>query len=423
MKEHLLHFIWQNKLFNTLDLTTTDGDILQIIHAGKINKNGGPDFIQAQIKIDNITLVGNIEIHLRTSDWIQHQHTTDRKYQNVILHVVYINDNNNVPIPTVELNGRISKKLLERYNFFQHHNDTQQLVCKNAWHEIDNITIDNWKESLMVERLERKSTIIIEKLNANNNNWEQTLYNLTGKYFGAHINYYPFELLVTYIDYKIILKHQHDIFQIEAMLFGVAGFLNKDFVDTYPKALKEEYQFLKYKYNLNDVPEYHWQFLRIRPSSFPTIRIALFAQLIQKMPLFSNLKNPEQFFDLIKDLEVSEYWQSHYLPDKLSTYKHKTIGQNFAQTIYINVVVPILYTYAKQHQHTELLYAALDYLSQIQPESNSKIKLFRSAAIAINNSLDSQAILELYDNYCTTKRCLDCRIGNKILRNSVVIAK
>jgi hypothetical protein len=415
MKEQLFHFIWQNKLYNTKGLTTACGSQLQIVDVGKHNKDGGPDFLQAKIKIDDVILLGNIELHINASDWKLHKHTGDQKYQNVILHVVYFNDDTlEIHMPTLELNGRISPILLDKYERLQI--AQQDVICKNMLHEVDEFTIESWKERLIIERMERKSDLILNDLKLNGNDWEKTFYHITGKYFGSHINFYPFELLVNNIDYKILLKHQHDIFQLEALLFGAAGFLNKDFVEIYPRALKEEFRFLKHKYNLKEMQEYHWQFLRIRPNSFPTIRLALFAQLIQKMPLFSKVLEQENCYDLLNDIEVSAYWKSHYTLDKLSKYRNKSLAEDFKQMLYTNVFAPVLFAYAKHTNNFELAENAINLLHRNDAEHNTKTAHFLNTNIALKTGYDSQAMIELYDNYCTKKRCLDCRIGNKILR-------
>lgn len=213
MKEQLFHFIWQYKLYNTKDLTTTDGSHLQILDVGKHNKDGGSDFLNAKIKIDDVVLIGNIELHIHASDWKLHRHSNDKKYQNVILHVVYFNDDKEITnFPTLELNGRISSILLDKYERL--HISKQDLICKSMLHEIDDFTIESWKERLIVNRMERKSDLILEALKQCGNDWENTLYHLMGKYFGSHINFYAFELLTKSIDYRILLKHKDDIFQL-----------------------------------------------------------------------------------------------------------------------------------------------------------------------------------------------------------------
>jgi hypothetical protein len=413
MQERLLHFVWQNKLFNTKNLQTIDGNSLQILEFGKYNKDGGPDFWNAKIIIDDIILIGNIEIHIHASDWIKHQHQHNKKYETVILHVVYFNDTADNNIPTLELNGLIPKILLDKYDSMMHQSET--LICKNLLHSVDDFTIENWKERLVIERLERKSDEILLSLNKNNNDWEMTCYQLLGKYFGSHINKEPFELVTHFLDYKILLKHQDNIFQLEALLFGVAGFLNKDFVEIYPRDLKQEYLFLKQKYNLKEVQEHHWQLFRIRPVSFPTIRIAWFAQLLQNMPLMQKIiqNNTDEILD---NIDVSAYWQHHYVFDKLSKPKPKHLGNEFKSILMINVFAPIVFAYGKFINDDIYFDKAIDMLSNIMQEQNTKTQVFNDTTITQKSAFDSQAMIELHDVYCTQKKCLDCSIGNKILR-------
>jgi hypothetical protein len=413
MKERLLHFIWQNKLFNTKDLKTIEGNSIQIIEFGKYNKDGGPDFIQAKIKIDDIFLIGNIELHVRASDWKRHQHQHDKKYDTVILHVVYFNDCNDIKLPTLELNGLVSGILLNKYDAMM--NQTETLICKNLIGEADSFTIENWKERLVIERMERKSKDILFNLKVNNNDWERTCYQLLGKYFGSHINKEPFELLTHLLDYKILLKHQDSIFQMEALLFGVAGFLNKDFVEIYPRALKQEYLFLKQKYNLKEVREHHWQLLRIRPVSFPAIRLAWFAQVIKQMPFMQNIisKNANV---LIDNIEISEYWNEHYMFDKLSIHKAKHPGKEFKSVLQVNVFAAVLFAYGRSINDNQYIEKAMDVLSNISPENNAKTLIFSNENLNLKHAFDSQALIELHDNYCVKKRCLECGIGHKILR-------
>lgn len=413
MQERLLHFIWQNKLFNTKDLKTIDGNDLQIIEFGKYNKDGGPDFWHAKIKIDDIILIGNIEIHVNTSDWKKHQHQHDRKYDTVILHVVYFNDETAITIPTLELNSLIPKILLDKYEAMMHQSEI--LICKNLLNEVDTFTIENWKERLVIERLERKSNEILTNLKKNNNDWEKTCYHLLGKYFGSHINKEPFELLTHYLDYKILLKHQDNIFQMEALLYGVAGFLNKDFVEIYPRTLKQEYRFLKQKYDLKEVREHHWQLFRIRPISFPTIRLAWFAQVLQQMPLMHKIISNETH-ELLENTDVSVYWQQHYIFDKLCKPTSKHLGHEFKATLIINVFAPIIFAYGRFLNDEKYIENAIDLLYKIEAEQNTKTHVFNHANLPQISAFDTQAMIELHDCYCTQKRCLECGIGNKILR-------
>lgn len=416
MQERLLHFIWQNKLFNTKDLKTLNGSELQILDFGKYNTDGGPDFWNAKIKIDDVILIGNIELHIHASDWKLHKHEQDKKYNNVILHVIYFNDEPVSNLPSLELNGRIPAVLLDKYEDMML--SQKDLICENLFDTIDEFTFENWKERLVIERMERKSAEILENLKLNNNDWEQTCYQLLGKYFGSHINKEPFELLTRFLDYKILLKHKEDVFQLEALLFGVAGFLNKDFVEIYPRELKQEYEFLKHKYDLKQIQEHHWQFLRIRPVSFPTIRIAWFAKVMQQMPLLNTILESKEENHFLDNIEVSEYWNKHYVLDKLSKHKSKTLGEDFKSILKINVFAPVLFAYGKYRNDDSYTDKAFQLLYQIHGESNTKTKVFESTKFKHENAFDTQAMIELYDNYCTRKRCLECAIGHKILRTN-----
>lgn len=415
MEERLLHFIWQNKLFNTKALSSTTGSPIQILDFGKYNKDGGPDFWNAKIKIEDIILVGNIELHVYASDWNLHKHQLDRKYDNVILHVVYFNDLPETNLPTLELNGRVKHILIERYREMS--GMKQKLVCENLLKAVDLFTIENWKERLVAERLERKSKEIMQNLKHNNMDWEKTVYQLLGKYFGSHINKEPFEQLTQLLDYKILLKHQNDIFQLEALLFGVAGFLNKDFVEIYPRKLKQEFHFLKQKYNLTEMHEHQWQFLRIRPVSFPTIRIAWFANVIQQMPLMHIMLNTEKINEITENIEVSEYWNNHYVFDKLSRQQPKKTGNAFNAMLKINVFVPILFTYGRVAGIENYSEKVFEILYATTAEENVKTKKYDCITWNKTAAFDTQALIELSDRYCDHKRCLDCAIGHKILRN------
>jgi len=416
MREQLLHYIWQHKLFNTSELATTSGSELQIIDFGKYNTDGGPDFWNAKIKIDDVILAGNIELHVHASDWNLHSHQKDRKYDNVILHVVYFNDAPIPHLPTLELNGRIPVILLDRYEAMMQSHHT--LICGNSISTIDGFVLEHWKERLNIERLERKSEEILFNLSINGNDWEQTCYQLMGKYFGTHINKEPFEQLTRLLDYKLLMKHKTDSFQLEALLFGVAGFLNKDFVEIYPRALKEEYLYLKHKYDLKQLNEHQWQFLRIRPVSFPTIRIAWFAQFVRQMPFLHKIIDEASFNTIIETTCISEYWNNHYVFDKMSKWKSKKMGHDFKAVLQINVFIPLLYTYGKFCSEEKYIEKAIALLRKIPPEHNSKTALFEQVRISPANASDSQAFMELYDNYCSRKRCLQCAIGHKILSNT-----
>ena len=265
--------------------------------------------------------------------------------------------------------------------------------------------------------MERKSQEILFDLSVNNKDWEQTAFRLCGKYFGSHINKEPFELLTHLLNYKIILKHTENVFQMEALLFGTAGLLNKEFKERYPKELQKEYNFLKHKYRLSQLEAHQWQFLRIRPVSFPTIRIAWFAQLMKQMPLFSKMITQGDTEQLLSKIEVSAYWSDHYIFDKQSKFKTKKIGDDFKAVLQINVFATILYAYGKFSNEKIYIDKAIELLYKTPKEENVKTKIFEPPHWQLQNAFHTQAVIELYDNYCIKKRCLECSIGHKILRN------
>ncbi len=412
MKEHLLHYIWRNKLFNVKALTTTVCANLEIIDFGSYNKDGGPDFLNAKIRIDDVILAGNIELHVKASDWKLHKHDADKKYANIILHVVYFDDME-TGLPTLELNGRIPPLLLQKYIHLM--SAEGELACANQLNSIDSFTLHNWTERLVIERLERKSKIIRHTFSVNHNDWQETTYQLFGKYFGAPVNKASFESLTALLPYKIISRHSSGLFQLESLLFGVAGMLDRDFTDSYPISLKKEFSFLRYKYQLRSLDSHQWQFLRMRPISFPTIRLSLFSALLQRTPLFERILQPSSTHEFLEEIEVSPYWNSHYLFDKPSLIKPKLLGKVLGNSLRINVVAPLIYTYGVIHAERKYMEQALALLAAIPAEQNARIQIFTTAHWFPESAYSTQAMLELNEYYCTRKRCLDCAIGNKIL--------
>lgn len=419
MKERLLHFIWQHKLFNTRELHTVQGEPITMLDFGTYNRHGGPDFLQARIRLGDIVLAGSVELHVLASDWKAHGHQHDKSYNNVILHVVFINDLADGHLPTLELNGRIPPLLLDRYH--QMMEDADFMLCKHTLPSLDICTMTNWKERLIIERLERKAAEILAHHQANNGDWEQTCYQLLGKYFGASVNQEAFELLTQRLDYKILLKHADRPEQQEALLFGMAGLLNKDFVDPYPRLLKQEFRFLQQKYSLVPLREQLWQFMRIRPISFPTIRLAWLASLLPQFPLTQQLLSQPDAVGWLENMGVSDYWKSHYLPDKASKFQEKKPGTAFKNILFINVVVPLLYAYGIYTDDIERKQAAIELLYSRPPEENNKVHIFPKEVWQAETALDTQSMLELQQQYCAKKRCLECTVGHHILREPEMI--
>ena len=417
MTERLLQYIWQFQYFNKTSLQTVEGETVEIVYQGSYNTNQGPDFLEAKLKIGNTLLVGNVELHCKTSEWNTHKHSADKNYANVISHIVWENDctlpNN---LPTIILQDRVSKILLEKYQKLL--NTSSFIPCENSISTVPEITWLSWKERLLIERLEQKSTSVNEYLSKNNYHWEETFWWMIAKNFGIKVNSEAFEKIAQSIPITVLAKHKNQLHQIEALLFGQAGLLDKDFEEDYPILLRKEYQFLKSKYNLQSTNA-NLFFLRMRPANFPTVRLAQLAMLVvHSVHLFSKIKEIEEVENVKKLLNVTanDYWHYHYNFDELSTYKIKNVGVQMINNLIINTVIPILFAYGHYTKEHHFKDKALRWLTQLTAEKNSRINGFLALQITIKNAFDSQALLQLKNEYCSKKRCLECAVGNKLLK-------
>jgi hypothetical protein len=422
MKERLLQYIWQFQNFNKNDLTLIDGDRLQIIHQGKFNTNQGADFTEAKIKIGNTTWAGNIELHIKSSDWNLHNHSADKNYNNIILHVVWQQDKEITvagnSLPTLELQDRVSKLLLSRYEELM--NVFLFIPCANYVHTIKEITLLSWKQRLLAERLEKKSAIILSYLEQNIFNWEETFWWLIAKNFGLKVNSEEFEKLARSLPVTILAKHKNQIHQLEALLFGQAGLLEKDYKEDYPTMLQKEYRFYQKKYKLNQ-PVLQMFFLRMRPANFPSLRLAQLAMLISKSThLFSKVKESESVSEVIELLNVTanDYWHYHYVFDETSAFKKKKLGKQMINNILINTIVPMLFAYGLYHNEQPYKDKAIAWLEKISSEKNIITKGFEALKFTNKNAFDSQAYIQLKNEYCNNKRCLECAIGNALLKGA-----
>jgi len=422
MTEEFLQYIWRYNLFDEIN-STTNGNKLEIISVGQLNTDSGPDFFNAKIRIDDTIWVGNIEIHINSSDWKRHNHHNDEAYNNVILHIVKhfdteIYDTKARKIPTA---------ILSYANHFEENYQNllankHKIKCENRISELDRFTISSWISSLAIERLSHKSESIIEKLTQNNFNWEETFYQTIFRYFGMGTNSEPFEMLARLVPLKILGKHKNNLQSIEAILFGTAGFLQEDKPnDTYYKLLKREYAVMKAKFDLQEMDKSMWKFMRLRPVNFPTIRIAQTAMLIyNSTSLFSKIIEADNI-DQIKKMfnaNTTEYWDTHYNFNKESTKKVKKIGNTTINIILINVIVAFIFVYGKEKNLPEFTDKALSFLEEIKAESNSITKYWTSLNIISKSAFDSQALIELHNEYCLKNKCLNCRIGNKLINKN-----
>jgi hypothetical protein len=421
MNENLLQFIWQNRLFRNGPHHTNEGNLLEIIHIGNHNFNQGPDFLNARIKIDDTEWAGNIELHIRASDWYRHGHENDPNFRNIILHVVWINDmvifnHVGLSLATFCIQPYISQILLSRYASLMHDNAFAK-PCYTFLPAMSHLKWQAWKERLVVERLERKAMKIRKYLNEVHQDWETITWWLLAANMGLMVNETLFESVARTIPLKIIAIHRNQIQQLEAILMGQANLLDQVYDDHYPQMLQKEYRFLNKKYRF-EKQVIQPAFLRMRPASFPTLRLAQLAILIQANDHFFDLfKNSNSVISVQKKLMVkpNDFWLYHYRFDDPGIYQEKRIGISMVNSIIINTVIPLLFTYGLIMKETSYQERALNWLMILGAEKNRITNDWTSYQVFNNTAFDSQALLELSNCYCKEKRCLSCAVGISIL--------
>jgi hypothetical protein len=421
MQEDFLHHIWKHKKIGVNNLKTVNGEPIVINSVGQHNHNSGPDFFNAQLKIGNQLWAGNVEIHIKSSDWFLHNHEQDKAYDNVILHVVWEDDTevfrkDNSVIPTLELKNIVDVGLLHNYErLFAKQN--KWINCENDFATIDSFTLDNWLERLYFERLERKSKNIETLLEASKNDWEAVLFKMLTRNFGLKVNGESFFSLAQSIDFSIIRKTRNTPLVLEALLLGQSGLLEQDIEDAYHLSLKKEYEFLKQKFSLNNTQVLPLQFFRLRPPNFPTIRLSHLASLYgTNQNLFSRIieiKKLEEFYELFK-VSTSKFWESHYTFQKKSKTLKKTLTKSFVDLLLINTILPLKFSYSKQ-KGEEIDAEIIKLATSITSEKNNIIKAFNNLKKVSNSSLHSQALIQLKTEYCYKNKCLQCAIGNSLI--------
>ena len=422
LTEELFQHIWKFRLFTQTGLTTLDGLPIQILQPGVHNTNAGPDFMAAQIKIGDTLWAGNVELHLKTSDWYRHGHQHNQQYNNVVLHVVFehdVQEQTTDGIPCIELQQHIPKMVLDR--FARLRESAAFIPCGKSAGNVPYMVWEKWKERLLAERLERRANRFQSWLLCNRYNWEEVCYWAVAESFGLPVNGEAFLQLVQSLPYTLVLRHQHSIFHLEALLFGQAGMLEQVFKEEYPIRLQQEYNYMRHKYQLQPLAGHLWKWLRMRPSSFPTIRIASLAGLLHKgSHLFSRILETADVagFEQLIAIEPSLYWQEHYRFD-VPIGKARFPGQKAVHGILINSVLPLLYMYGREKMQYRYQERAVDLIQLIPAEGNHVISGWEELNVAAKSAQDSQALLELKNNYCNEKRCLECAVGVKLLKEEV----
>ncbi len=424
MIESFLHFVWKFQYFNKENLTSTNRENINIIHPGLHNHNAGPDFLNAKILVNEIKWHGQVEIHYKSSQWDQHKHQNDQAYNNVVLHVVWSHDKeilraDGTIIPTLELKDRIDANLIVKYQNLI--NNPHPIPCTPLAGKVPELNWYTMLDRTLMQRMESKSRIIDELLEKNKHDWEETSYQLVSRSFGFKVNNDAFLRLSQAIPYKIIQKHTDQPFQIEALLYGQSGLLDEGVEDEYFQRLRKEYDFLAHKYQLQNkkMEAFEWRFLRLRPANFPTIRLAQLAKLLaQRKNLFGFFKDCDSLVILRNFLSVqqNEYWQVHYHFGKKYNAPGKGMGKSSIENLIINTVTPLLISYGLRRDQQQYVDQALNLLQQLPPEKNKITQLYKSLNLPVKNAFDSQAYIQLYNEYCQRKRCTECTIGNYLLK-------
>jgi len=421
VKEEFLHYLWKYRLFYPDRLSTTDGEPVQVLHPGQENHDAGPDFLAAKIRIGDTLWAGHLEMHIASSHWSQHRHHEDAAYGNVILHVVYQHDREAVNfkgerLPVIQLKGMFNESLLDNYQKLL--SARSWVPCQGSIASFDRGFIGQWLHRVLVERLERKSEEVLHYYKYFNQDWEQTFYCLLLRNFGFKANSSPFGLLAKRTPLRILLRNSTSLTAMEAMLFGQSGLLDETCQDDYPRSLLEKYKHQKWKHQLEPLPAHLWKFAKLRPAGFPTLRIAQVAMLLHRVPhLFSALieSNTSDEISALLRVNASPYWDTHYVFDKESPVKAKTLGNDAINNLIINTLAPVMFVYGKHSLRPDLGEKALDFLNQQTAEKNTIIRQWKSHGLEARNAGESQALLELKKYYCTPKKCLNCAVGHKVL--------
>lgn len=424
MKEEFIAYLWKNRLLFPEALYTISGEPVYIQHPGQENHDSGPDFFAARIRIGPTLWVGNVEIHTRSSHWLQHGHQTDPAYDTIILHVVYEHDQEirstkGEVFQVLEVKGHFEPKLLQNYERLQA--SRAWVPCEKQIEAVAGLVWNNWLNRLLVERLERKSEEVLHFLEYFGNDWDQTFFFLLARNFGFKVNASPFGLMAQRTPHILLARNRNNLTVLEALLFGQAGLLHEELQDIYPKTLLQEYRHQVVKHNLKHMDRGLWKFARLRPLNFPSIRIAQFAMLIhQSGNLFRNLLETRKTIDIQKQLRVkaSPYWDDHYVFDRKTARKEKPLGKDAINNIIINTLSPVLFIYGRQNLRQDLCDKAMDLLQETPPENNAIIRNWNSLGVRAQHAADTQALIECKKYYCTPKGCLHCPIGHLILKGA-----
>ena len=428
--EQLLHYVWRHKMFPLQEMHTTDGKLVEVIDPGLHNRNAGPDFFNAKVKIDGTLWVGNVEIHDRSHDWYVHGHDHDSAYNNVVLHVAGVVDDNVITsdgkfLPQLQLD--VPKEINDHYKELL---ETDQYPpCYKIIPDLTKLTIHSWMSALQTERLEQKTEAIKVRVDRNNGSWENGYFTTLARNYGFGINGDAFEMWANTLPLKAVDHHRDDVFQIEAIFMGQAGLLELNTIPSqyqrdalnegYFAKLRNEYQYLAHKFSMKPMDATMWRFLRLRPQNFPHIRISQLANLYysRRAGLSSLVEcTTIEQIKAVLATSVTPYWETHYTFGSTSCRNDKNLSPASLNLLMINTAIPMLFAYGKHKSDEAICDRAFDLLEQLKAENNYITRLWQQCGLTAQNAGDSQALIQLKKEYCDKKDCLRCRIGFEYLK-------
>lgn len=422
--EDLLQHIWEQGLYDAHALRTTDGVEVSVVKAGRIQRDSGPDLVDAQLRIGGQLWAGTVELHLRSSEWKAHGHHLDPAYENVILHVVYEHDAeartvSGRVLPTLELFPRISTERISAYHALMR--SKEFVPCAHRIGEVEPARISAWLERMLVERLERKAIAAESLFRELGNDPSELIHHLVARAFGLKVNAEPFGMLARAMPLRILNRYRDDALRIEALLFGQAGLLQVDFVDEHPRRLQEEHRILARLHGLTPMPMAAWKFARMRPINLPTVRIAQLARLIARcdgdMGALIGTDDPAALRALL-DVEADGYWNDHFVFDKESAPSSKRLGRVGADHILINAIVPGLFALGRLLGRSDYADRAVRLLEQLPAEENTLLRGWAALGMRADDAGRGQALIELKSMHCDKRQCLRCAIGQRLLRGT-----
>ena len=395
--ERLLHYAWKCHILPLRELRTTDGRALEVIDSGQNNQDAGPDFFNAKVRIDGTVWAGNVEIHLRSSDWFRHGHHEDEAYDNVVLHVT-----ENADVDVVNSKGKTIPQVVIPIPDSLRHNYEELLTtmdyprCHKMIPEMPMMMVHSWMDALLCERLQERSGRVLDRLRETGGDWERTLMMTLARNFGFSLNGDAFERWGRILPLSACGKHRDDLFQIESIFIGLAGLLDK----VGDEAMKSEFAYLAHKFTLTDtLQEKDWKYMRTRPQNFPHVRLLQLAQIYQRQ---------SAGMSQILDADTRDKLHKCFSVNGLSS--------SSMDLLIINTVVPVLYAYGVYHRDEKFQQRAIELLEGLKAESNYILRQWSACGLSVKSAADSQALIQLKREYCDRKDCLRCRFGYEYLK-------